>query len=102
MRQLVLFDIDGTLVDCGPQVRRLFEAGMVDAYGTLGDLHAVDFAGKTDPGIVWEALSPAGLSREAIALGLPVMKESYLARLAQALDREKMRLLAGVDEILAR
>ena len=102
MQTLVLFDIDGTLVDCGPQVRVLFQTAMVEAFGTCGGLERVDFAGKTDPGIALEALAAAGLSREAVEAGLPVMKSSYLARLAEALDHKGMRLLPGVAEVLTR
>ena len=51
MRKLILFDIDGTLVDCGSQVRVLFQNAMFEAFGTYGGLETVDFAGKTDPGI---------------------------------------------------
>ncbi|HEV7515961.1 MAG TPA: HAD family hydrolase [Thermoanaerobaculia bacterium] len=102
MPTLILFDIDGTLLDCGPKVRVLFEAAMVEAFGTAGLLQTVDFAGKTDPGIVLEALTPAGLSGEAVAAGLPSMKSSYLTRLAAALDRQGMRLLPGVEEVLTR
>jgi phosphoglycolate phosphatase-like HAD superfamily hydrolase len=102
MQTLVLFDIDGTLVDCGPQVRVLFQAAMVETFGTCGGLERVDFAGKTDPGIALEALTACGLSPEAVEAGLPVMKASYLARLAEALDHRGMRLLPGVEEVLAR
>ncbi|MEA2695476.1 MAG: phosphoglycolate phosphatase [Acidobacteriota bacterium] len=102
MRKLILFDIDGTLVDCGPQVRVLFQSAMIEAFGTCGGLETVDFAGKTDPGIALEALTAAGLSREQVEAGLPRMKASYLARLAEALDHKGMRLLPGVEEVLAR
>lgn len=100
--RLILFDIDGTLVDCGPQVRALFQGAMVEAFGTYGELGKVDFAGKTDPGIALEALTAAGFSPEEVLAGLPRMKASYLARLAEALDHRRMRLLPGVLEVLAR
>jgi phosphoglycolate phosphatase len=101
-RTLILFDIDGTLLDCGPQVRPLFEAGLEATYGTAGNLSAVDFAGKTDPGIAFEALTAAGISREAVTEGLPSFKATYLGRLAEALDRNGIRLLPGLPEILTR
>ena len=102
MQRLILFDIDGTLVDCGPQVRVLFQAAMTEAFGTCGDLSRVDFAGKTDPGIALEALTAVGFSPQEVFAGLPRMKASYLATLAEALDHQKMRILPGVEEVLTR
>src|SRR5262245_15427863 len=100
--QLILFDIDGTLVDCGPQVRPLFASALEDVFGTAGDLDTYDFAGKTDPRIVLDLLTAAGLSREEVLAGLPRARELYLARLEGALDRSGMRLLPGVAELLPR
>src|SRR5712691_11272813 len=100
MRRLILFDIDGTLVLCGSQGRSLFEAALIETFGTAGNLGAVDFAGKTDPGIALEALTVAGFPPAAVLAGLPRAKASYAARLAQGLDRAQMRLLPGVPEVL--
>ena len=36
--RLILFDIDGTLLDCGPQVRPLFASALVEVFGTAGDV----------------------------------------------------------------
>jgi phosphoglycolate phosphatase len=102
MRRLLLFDIDGTLVDCGPQVRPLLEAAMVEVFGTAGAIAACDFAGKTDAGIAHELLNEAGLPRETIVQGLPRLCASYIDRLESSLDRGKMRLLPGVEALLER
>jgi phosphoglycolate phosphatase-like HAD superfamily hydrolase len=100
MRKLVLFDIDGTLVDCGPQVRPLFAAALVEVFGTAGAIDDYDFAGKTDPGIALDLLTTAGFPADAVRAGLPRLRASYLDRLAGALDRQRMRLLPGVPEIV--
>lgn len=98
--RLILFDIDGTLVDCGPQVRPLFASALVEVFGTTGDLDGYDFAGKTDPRIVLDLLTAAGLTREEVLAGLPRVRALYLERLEAALDRGGMRLLPGVEELL--
>jgi phosphoglycolate phosphatase len=100
--RLILFDIDGTLVDCGPQVRPLFASALIDVFGTAGDLDAYDFAGKTDPRIVLDLLTGAGVPRAEVEAGIPRVREIYLGRLARALDRRGMRLLPGVLEVLER
>jgi phosphoglycolate phosphatase len=102
MPTLILFDIDGTLLDCGPQVRPLFENAMLATFGLSGDLHKVDFAGKTDPGIAFEALTAAGIPREVVTAGLPSFKADYLGRLTRSLEKSRMRLLPGLPEILTR
>ena len=59
--RVILFDVDGTLLRCGPQVRPIFAEAMVAVYGTTGDLDTYDFSGKTDQQIVLELLAGAGL-----------------------------------------
>ena len=100
--RLILFDIDGTLVDCGPQVRPLFASALVDVFGATGDLDSYDFAGKTDPRIVLDLLTGAGLPREDVLAGMPRARQLYLERLEGALERSRMRLLPGVEELLER
>jgi phosphoglycolate phosphatase-like HAD superfamily hydrolase len=100
--KLVLFDIDGTLLDCGPQVRPLFASALVEVYGTTGDLDGYDFAGRTDPRIVLDLMTAAGLSEHEALAKLPRMRELYVERLARGLDRRRMRLLPGVEDLLLR
>ncbi len=101
-KRLVLFDIDGTLLDCGPQVRPLFASALVEVYGTAGDLDGYDFAGRTDPRIVLDLMTAAGLPEREVRDKLPRMRELYVERLARALDRSGMRLLPAVADLLER
>jgi phosphoglycolate phosphatase len=100
--KLVLFDIDGTLVSCGPQVRPIFASALVDVFGTAGDVDRYDFTGRTDPGIVLDLVTGAGVPEGVVRAGLPRMREIYTGRLEAALERDGMRLLPGVVEILER
>lgn len=97
--RVLLFDIDGTLVRCGRQVRELFSAALVEVFGTCGDLDAYDFSGKTDPQIVRELMTGAGLTAAQVAAGLPRMHEAYLSRLEAELSG--VQVLPGVLEVLA-
>lgn len=98
--RLVLFDIDGTLLDCGPQVRPLFAEALVEVCGTAGDVYGYNFAGRTDPRIVLDLLTAAGLPEEEVRAGLPRIRETYLGKLEKSLDQGGMRLLPGVLEML--
>lgn len=98
--RLVLFDIDGTLLQCGRQVGGIFCGALRDVFGGHGPLEGFSFAGKTDPMIVLELLRDLGLEEPAIRERLPEVRDLYLARLEQGLQREKMTLLPGVVEML--
>ena len=98
--RLILFDIDGTLLECGPQVRPILAEILTGVFGTAGNVETYDFAGRTDPGIVLDLLTEAGIPEEEILAGLPEAKRRYAERLERSLDRERMRLLPGVLEVL--
>jgi len=100
--KLVLFDIDGTLLSCGPQVRPLFAGALMEVFGTTGAIDAYDFTGRTDPGIVLDLVRGAGVPDAVVREGLLRMRELYTGRLERSLDRAGMRLLPGVVEILER
>jgi phosphoglycolate phosphatase-like HAD superfamily hydrolase len=97
--RLLLFDIDGTLLRCGMQVRVLFAEALVEVFGTTGDLDGYDFSGKTDPRIVRELMTGAGIDAEEVASMLPRMRDAYLARLEAGLGR--VEVIPGVVEVLA-
>ena len=98
--RLILFDIDGTLLECGPQVRPILAEILTGVFGTAGNVETYDFAGRTDPGIVLDLLTEAGIPEEEILARLPEAKRRYAERLERGLDRERMRLLPGVLEVL--
>lgn len=98
--RLILFDIDGTLLTCGPQVRPIFASALFDVFGTAGDLDGYDFAGKTDPSIVVELAVSGGVAREVAVERIGQVREIYRERLAARLDPERMTLLPGVVERL--
>lgn len=100
--RLVLFDIDGTLLDCGRQVRPWFAAALEEVFGTSGDVDGYDFAGKTDPLIVVDLMTAAGCSRETALAGVERVKKLYLDRLAAGLDASRVRRLPGVFEVVER
>jgi phosphoglycolate phosphatase len=69
-RLLVLWDVDGTLVRCGPVGRAAIEAGAAYVAG-LPSVPQVVMSGKTDPQIVAEILAAAGVPDADIAPLIP-------------------------------
>ena len=98
--KLVLFDIDGTLVDSGKQPRRAFAEALLEVYGAAGDVYTYEFSGKTDPRIMLDLLVGAGRSRDEVVAWLPAARDAYLDRLDAILERERMRLLPGLPALL--
>ncbi len=96
---LVLFDIDGTLVHCGPTPRRVFKRALEQTFGTAGPIDEWIFDGKTDPLIVRELMDAAGVAYDegliGSALGLYV---EWLAR--ELPDEPAKRVLPGVRHLL--
>lgn len=100
--RLVLFDIDGTLLNCGGRTRKPLAGALEEIYGTSGSLLEDPFAGKTDDQIVFDALIAGGVGEEKIGRLLPLAKKRYIEVLENALDGADVVLLPGVEETLER
>jgi phosphoglycolate phosphatase-like HAD superfamily hydrolase len=109
VNRLVLWDIDRTLVACGPPARRAIEraaeralAGRVAWAG--GEAPAVTMSGRTDPAILLDLLEHGGLTageRDDLLDAALRHLENELAEAAGDIRLEG-RVLPGVAEILAR
>ncbi len=100
--RLILFDIDGTLLKGGPRLRYWFGESLATVYGQAGDIDGHSFSGKTDPQIVTELMSGAGVPEDQILELLPDVKEVYLRRLREELTVADMELLPDVVSVLTR
>jgi phosphoglycolate phosphatase-like HAD superfamily hydrolase len=104
VRRLVLWDIDGTLVQAGEVGRDIFTEAFQTVVGRAPDqatARALAMAGRTDPEIALEFLAA-----HQIAEGtrhLPAFSEALVAALAAkaAVIRERGRALPGARETLA-
>ena len=102
MKKLILFDIDGTLLNTNGAARRAFERALIEVYGETGPIATHRFDGKTDPQIARELLSQAGLSDQRIDQGLERLWAAYLAGLAAQLAQpgHETHLYPGVLDLL--
>ena len=98
--RLVLFDIDGTLLHCGPQVAPIFLDALEQVFGVRGDTATYSFAGRTDPQIVFDLMRAAGVGESEIVDGLQQVHDRYVVRLEEELDVRQMRLLPAVEPLL--
>lgn len=107
MTTVVLFDIDGTILWTDGVGRRAVNRALEEVFGTQPpDGH--EFDGKTDPQIVRELMSLAGVSAERIEKGLPDAISRYVELLTTELgdadhgDKVYPGVLALLDALEAR
>jgi len=101
MQRLVLFDIDGTILDAGgTAAAKAFLAALLEVFGTSPSRNGYSFGGKTDPQIARDLLSREGIEEEVIERELPRVWESYLARLERECLPEQVSVYPGVTGLL--
>ncbi len=99
-KRLLLFDIDGTLIDSGGAGIQALRDVLRERFGILNDLQGIEIAGRTDRGIVHQILrqQQIPLSDENVSSFLDL----YAEFLARELPLRKGKLLPGVQELLSR
>jgi len=99
--KLVLFDVDGTLLSARGAGRRAIAAALEEVYGTRGGVEAYDFHGKTDPQILYDLLTGAGLPEPAIRAREAEFFERYVAHLGREVGAgAQVELYPGVDALV--
>jgi phosphoglycolate phosphatase len=102
MKQLILFDIDGTLLSTNGAARRAFHRAMLEVFGTAGPIGTHVFNGKTDPQIARELLGAEGFSNADIDAALPQLFDRYLHGMRQEIAQptHTTSVYPGVRELL--
>jgi len=101
-RRLVLFDVDGTLLDTQGAGRRAFHAALMDVFCTTGPIDSYRFCGRTDPEIARYLLTAAGVSEDQLVADMPRLWNQYLANLEVELQSKQPRVCPGVHVLLDR
>ena len=98
MSKLVLFDIDGTLIDPGGIGRRSVTKAFNELFSIKDAFAGIEMAGRTDIQIIKEGLSLHGLSSDDGVI--PNILAKYLNILKKEINTEIMSLKPGVFELL--
>lgn len=69
--RLLLFDIDGTLINVSGIGRQMIGAALKEVFGTPGPINEYNFAGKTDLAIITDLMTTVGFSGDEISNRLP-------------------------------
>ena len=102
---LVLFDIDGTLVDTAGAGRLGLQEAFRSVFGLVdieGPVSRVRFDGKTDPTIISDIGREAGISPGSVEARYAELQEAYLQALRKELcvPNPRRRALPGVRPLL--
>ncbi len=101
--RLILFDVDGTLVDTAGAGRKAMEQACLDVFGIDGiELRAggVNYAGRTDPVIIEAVAHSIGVAEGTLASRFKALRDSYLGSLRSEMQKPRGRVLPGVLALL--
>ena len=98
--KLLLFDIDGTLVNAFGAGREAVEAAIQEVTGRPINADGLPFSGKTDPQITREMLEREGIDGNLDALTTRVLRR-YADRLAALLPQRRTEALPGTQALLS-
>lgn len=97
-KRLLLFDIDGTLIDSAGAGVKALQHVFHREFGWVDDFNGIEIAGRTDGGIVRQLLCKAKVEPNEQRTGL--FLQQYVERLAKELPQCPGRILPGIEELL--
>jgi phosphoglycolate phosphatase len=97
--RLILFDIDGTLIDSGGAGVRALNLAMKDLFAIEDAFHGISMAGKTDPLIMKECMVKHGMPANG---NLEAIMEAYLVHLRREVQNGRKMLKPGVCKSLEK
>lgn len=98
VKQLLLFDIDGTLLTSGGAGEAALRGALEDRFGIRDDLADIEIAGRTDSGIARAILERHGI--DPTPEHVSAFLDGYLNRLPHELPARPGRLLPGIVALL--
>jgi phosphoglycolate phosphatase len=97
--RLILFDIDGTLIDSGGAGTRSLNLAFKKVFSIENAFHGISMAGKTDTQIMKEGFIKHGITTDG---NLGAVVDSYLKHLRNEINNDRKHVKTGVHEILKK
>ena len=97
-KRLLLWDIDGTLINTGAAGQHALVRATIQRFGGDADLRGIEIAGRTDTAIAHQILEK--YRKPVIAENVRSFLNLYLDLLVEELPRRDGRVLLGVRELL--
>jgi phosphoglycolate phosphatase len=98
-KKLLLFDIDGTLMDSGGAGLRALETAFHELYGVLSTLKGITLAGNTDMRILDEVFNNLNIVHDDHKVY--ELKEAYLKHLSTEINNPSLSIKPGIKALLA-
>jgi phosphoglycolate phosphatase-like HAD superfamily hydrolase len=95
--RLILFDIDGTLIDSGGAGVRALDLALKELFSVENGFQGISMAGKTDPLIMREGLVKHRLPSDG---NLEKVTAAYLRHLQQEIQNDRKKIKPGIYETL--
>jgi phosphoglycolate phosphatase len=95
--RLVLFDIDGTLIDSGGAGVRSLDLALKDLFSIENGFHGISMAGKTDTQIIKEGITKHDLSANGT---IEAVIKAYLNYLRREINNDRKHVKPGIYEVL--
>lgn len=99
--KLLLFDIDGTLLQTQGVGRTMVAEALSEVCGRPISTEGISFSGRTDPQIFLEALTRNGYTEPDAEALLPDAFAVYVERMRQSLQPEAVEVMPGAHALLA-
>jgi phosphoglycolate phosphatase len=100
-RRLLLFDIDGTLINTGGAGSAAMRAAFAALHGIEDGFRGIEFTGRSDLAIIQEALLAAKVAADgSLAGAVKRFKRAYYRHLPLTLRQSQGRVLPGVRGML--
>lgn len=98
---LLLFDIDGTLIQSNRAGRLALQKTLEELFETAGPIDDYSMAGKTDPLIISDLLHAAGIARREVESRMDEIYERMAVHGPPLFAERGVRPCSGVPELLA-
>lgn len=94
---LILFDIDGTLIDSGEAGSRSLNLSFKELFSIVNAFHGISMAGKTDTQIMKEGLLKHGISVDG---NFDIVINTYLKYLQKEVHNDRRHIKPGIYGLL--
>ncbi len=98
--RLILFDIDGTLINTNGIARQAFGEAVDSTLGQPSAASTYDFAGKTDQQIYHDIMKATNVPEEDIPAHQDAIFAAFFETLEKRLNKDNITVLPGVRELL--
>ncbi len=96
---LILFDIDGTLIDSGEAGSRSLNLSFKELFSISDAFHDISMAGKTDTEIMKEGMLKHNISVDG---NFDIVIDAYLKHLRKEINNERRHIKPGIYKLLGK